>query len=255
MRGAHVLSGVIAFGASVTIFMRQPALDSMPRGHSRAASSETPMGLEHTSDPARSADWHLLTETEGLDARARAIGGDWSWLETAAELGDPFFVAAERRKCDASYGSAIAGRCWYTLSYVVEAVEPGIGRIVYSRASLRDRDNLPPAEAPNDPGCESYVGCLAHARLEVAIPLPIEGSSSYIAIEEHMQSTWGDPILFDLQRLPDLIDFWAQDRRHWAAKEARGEIADVDSTLKLRFIESLVPYLRQHEERLQEASQ
>lgn len=252
MRGGYVLSGLVVFGVAFAVFIRQPTLHETPRQRTGAVSGGPSMALEWSLDGSRSGNWRLLAEAEGVDARARAIGGDWSWFETSAELADLFFVAEEQRECDAAYGAAIDGLCSYSFHYVVERVEEGTGRVVYARAFLRDAESTPAADVANDPGCEDYVGCLARARLGASVPLPPGTMASEIAIHEHIQSHWGDPILFDPERLPKLIEHWKEARRYLAELDAKGEILDVERALRYRFIKSLVPYLQQHLERIQE---
>lgn len=257
MRGSWLLSGLIVFGASLGIFIRQPTPRSVPNPREQAQAQARvqggiSMGLEWDTDPARVVEWRLLTEASEYDARARAVGGDWSWFETAAELADPFFVAPERRRCDVDYGSAIDGVCSYSFFYVAERVEEGTGKLVFVRGALRDRNAVPAAETANDEDCERYVGCLARARLGASIPIPSDWDAHEVVFHEHVQSHWGDPILFDLERLGKLIEFWTQDRNYLIELHARGEMTEVGDALRLRFIKSLVSYLHQHRERLQQ---
>lgn len=252
--GASVFTGLAVFGASFAFFIRQPTLIDPPRPYTGAVPSAPSLPLEWSIDPSRSAKWRAFAEAEGVDARARALGGDWSWFETAAELADLFFLANQRRACDATYGGAIEGRCTYSLHYVAEHLEKGTGRVVYARALLRDEKSTPAADVANDSGCANYIGCLAHARLNASIPLPPGGIGAEIAIHEHMQAHWGDPILHDPERLPTLIEHWKAARSHMADLDARGEITRVEDALRYRYYKSLVPYLQQHLQRIQDAS-
>lgn len=180
------------FGVSLIVLFRQPALEDTSIRPRSIVPSEANISLEWTTDPARSEEWRHLAETTGVDVRALALGGDWSWVETAAELQDWFFVEEEQRSCNLVYGGAIDGLCSYTISYVVRSDGNGLGDIVYVESALRDEHSVPPASSENDSNCGNYVGCIARARLGVVIPLPeATRDSELVAIHEHLQSHWG----------------------------------------------------------------
>ncbi|MCX4240746.1 hypothetical protein [Paraliomyxa miuraensis] len=251
-----VLTGLLVFGVSLVVLDRQPEIEDASSRPSDFIpnEAEASVSLEWTTDPAHAEQWRQYTETNSLDVRALAIGGDWSWVETAAELQDWFFVAEKQRECSMMYGGTIRGVCSYTISYVALGDGAGRGTIVYASSALRDESSIPPASSANDPRCHDYIGCLARARLGVVIPLPAATRPAMTAIHEHLQSHWGDPVLFDLERLPKLIDSWARYRDFMAEQGRRGELTEAHDVLKLRSVESLVPYLRGHQRRLQEAA-
>lgn len=252
MRASLGITGIGAFAICMTLSLRQPAKDVQPHGLRSVVTPETEVEsrLEWSSDAGRTLAWAEIA-ARGWDARAQALGENWAWFETAAELGDPFFLGEQRRACGETVGVSVIGVCSYTLSYVVRVLEPGAGEIVYARAELRSPESRPPATENQDPACGPYIGCLAGGRLGVQLSVPTHMSDE-IGIREHIQSHWGDPVLFDPDRLPKLIDVWENSRRALAEQELEGNPLSAEEALRYRFIRSLVPYLTEHLARIQE---
>ncbi|MCX4243078.1 hypothetical protein [Paraliomyxa miuraensis] len=257
MRAAEFLVGSLACLGSFLTSFEQRAPFELPVRSLSPPVGDSPVSLEWSA-PRRPGDlqrWRESSQIQSTEPRARTLEGDWSWLDTAALLQDPYFVAEQRRACDATHGAAIEGRCWYTFHYVLAQVDDGHGKVVHVKAELRGRDDFPAADAANDPHCHDYVGCLARARLGATIPLPAAPTGTEVAIHEHMQSAWGVPSLYDPKQIPALIELWDRTKRRLARQDAAGEIQDPKSALHHRFITSLVPYLHEHLQRVEQGQE
>jgi hypothetical protein len=158
-------------------------------------------------------EWHLAPSDDVRNAWRELAGrslplqtmietGDATWLDTLAQLTDPFFVADRANACAFEYATAI-GRdsgCAFRFRMVVERRSVTHGAIVFSAIEPASENDLAELGLTSpDPACPQYLQCLAKTRLGVEIAIP-PGTWDEAAIHQSKIASWGTNVELEKMR-------------------------------------------------------
>lgn len=225
--------------------------------YTMSASSEPPAEVSHVdvagvdsgdaAVDANNPDPRAPTEAaiEPAIAEARSLlgmvfDGQEQWLELAARLQDPRFVAPQRRAC-ARHVSLTEAVCNLRLFTVIEPAGERSGRIVHARAELVDRPNESNAE-----GCDRYAECLATIRVSQDVPVPSDERDLF-AVFQLIHAEPQRPEMLDANKVREVIEIFEA-----AAEELEKRPRSVDEELKLRSLAAQAEYLEGHARRLEQ---
>jgi hypothetical protein len=138
---------------------------------------------------------------DALDPYNEAFhNGDEEWVATAARLNDLSWLREERLECAAATALDIHGQCIASFEMLVSDA----GKI------SRVRSNSAASVAGEEDACNAYVECLAASRVDAELPIP-SGQDSEFGLRQRLVLEWVDPVLFDPNKVEELIALYEAD--------------------------------------------
>lgn len=164
--------------------------------------------------------------------------GDTRWEATELRLMDLAYLREERLACAAQHAAPITADCLGSIDMVLRRT-PGEDEAAVVFARGAGATDAPPEE----PACTAYVECLASSRVGSMIPVPA-GDDEILAIGQRTVFAWASPVLFDSEKVAELIDLREEVLADRIERETVGEF-------DRRSEEQLIEYLRRHHDELQ----
>ena len=149
---------------------------------SRPVDPATDVGVEHMLDPSRREAYADLVD-EAPDLLELLRSGQREWSDLLIDLDTNEDAQEAYETCSRIH---LRAPCTYSIGFVVEPLEDGMGRIAYGRAlSSRDVDDE----------CRRYASCMAKARVGDEVRIP-RGLDRPIAHRRHV-TDYRDPSIED----------------------------------------------------------
>jgi hypothetical protein len=164
--------------------------------------------------------------------------GDTRWEPTELRLMDLAYLRDDRLACAAQHAAPISTDCLGSIDMVLQRT-PGEDEAVVVFARGAGATDALPEEA----ACAAYVECLASSRIGSTIPVP-PGEDAIVAIRQRTVFAWASPVMFDAEKVAELIDLREE---ALAERIERGTVGEFDR----RSEEQLIEYLRRHQDELQ----
>lgn len=189
------------------------------------------MGLLDQAELAKLADG-------AVNVHGALREGATRWEATELRLMDLAYLREERLACAAQHATPITADCLGSIDMVLRRT-PGADEAAVVFARGAGATDAPPEEA----ACAAYVECLASSRVGSTIPVP-PGDDEILAIRQRTVFAWTSPVLFDPEKVAELIGLREE---ALAERIEHGPVGEFER----RSEEQLIDYLHRHHDELQ----